>query len=143
MYLRQNATQEFIGDIRDISELIVSRIVGVLEPVVKSVLEEFMPSAAEVIEMVKGLGRAGRRNHHALPVLQGPRSQCYALIAFDRVSPTDLAAPLEYLDAHVPALLRPLIGLLGQHGADQAQHRVAVREDPDHVGAPADLPILW
>ena len=54
MYLRQNATQEFIGDMRDISQPTVSRIVGVLVPIVKSVLEEFVPSAAEAIEMVKG-----------------------------------------------------------------------------------------
>jgi hypothetical protein len=54
MYLRQNATQEFIGDMRDISQPTVSRIVGVLVPVVKSILEEFVPSAAEAVDMVKG-----------------------------------------------------------------------------------------
>lgn len=54
MYLRQNATQEFIGDMRDVSQPTVSRIVGVLVPVVKSILEEFVPSATEAIEMVKG-----------------------------------------------------------------------------------------
>ena len=54
MYLRQNATQEFIGDMRYISQPTVSRIVGVLVPVVKSVLEEFVPSAAEAIDIVRG-----------------------------------------------------------------------------------------
>jgi hypothetical protein len=31
--------------------------------------------------------------------------------------------------------------LLGQHGADQADQRVAVGKDADHVGAPADLAV--
>lgn len=54
MYLRQNGTQEFLGDLRQISQPTVSRIVTVLVPVVKSVLEEFVPSAADAIEMVQG-----------------------------------------------------------------------------------------
>lgn len=54
MYLRQNATQEFIGDMRGISQPTVSRIVARLVPIVKSVLEEFVPSAAGAIEMVSG-----------------------------------------------------------------------------------------
>jgi hypothetical protein len=45
----------------------------------------------------------------------------------------------EDLDAHVATLLGPFIGLLGQHRPDQPDHRGAVREDLDHVGAPADL----
>jgi hypothetical protein len=52
----------------------------------------------------------------------------------------------EDFQAHVPALLGPLVGLLGQDGADQADDRGPVREDPDHVGAAADLlvqPLLW
>lgn len=54
MYLRQNATQEFIADLRDISQPTVSRVVGVLVPVIKTVLEEFVPDAADAIEMVQG-----------------------------------------------------------------------------------------
>ena len=54
MYLRQNATQEFIGDIRDTSQPTISRYLAVLVPIVKSVLEEFVPSAADAIEVAKG-----------------------------------------------------------------------------------------
>jgi len=54
MYLRQNATQEFIGDTRDTSQPTISRYTAVLVPLVKSVLEEFVPDAAEAIEMVRG-----------------------------------------------------------------------------------------
>jgi hypothetical protein len=54
MYLRQNATQEFIGDARDTSQPTISRYTAALVPIVKSVLEEFVPDAAEAIEMVRG-----------------------------------------------------------------------------------------
>jgi hypothetical protein len=54
IYLRQNDPQEFIGDMRDISQPTVSRIVTKLTPIVKAVLEQFVPSAADAIEMVKG-----------------------------------------------------------------------------------------
>jgi DDE superfamily endonuclease len=54
MYLRQNAAQEFIGDFRDTSQPIIPRYLAVLVPLVKSVLEEFVPSAADAIEVVKG-----------------------------------------------------------------------------------------
>jgi transposase len=54
MYLRQNATEEFLGDMRNISQPTVSRIVSTLVPVVKAVLEEFVPAAADAIEMVRG-----------------------------------------------------------------------------------------
>lgn len=54
MYLRQNATQEFLGDLRHVSQPTVSRIVTNLVAVVKAVLEEFVPSAADAIEMVRG-----------------------------------------------------------------------------------------
>ena len=54
MYLRQNATQEFIGDMRYASQPTISRYVKELVPVVKAVLEEFVPSAEEAIEVVKG-----------------------------------------------------------------------------------------
>lgn len=54
MYIRHNATQEFIGDLRSISQSTVSRIVAVLVPSVKAVLEEFVPDAADAIEMMRG-----------------------------------------------------------------------------------------
>jgi DDE superfamily endonuclease len=54
MYLRQNATQEFIGDSRETSQPTISRYVAALVPLVKSALEEFVPSAADAIEIVKG-----------------------------------------------------------------------------------------
>jgi len=54
MYLRQNGTQEVLGDLRDISQPTVSRIVSALVPIVKTVLEEFVPTARDAIEMVKG-----------------------------------------------------------------------------------------
>src|SRR4051794_34030442 len=50
------------------------------------------------------------------------------------------AAPgLEGLGAHVALGDGPLVGLLGEQGADEADHSSAVREDPDDVSAPADL----
>ena len=54
IYLRQNITEESIGDMNDISQSTVSRIVTVIVPLVKSVLEEFVPDAREAIEVVKG-----------------------------------------------------------------------------------------
>ena len=54
MYLRHNATQEFLGDLREVSQSTVSRYVADLIPVVKAVLEEFVPTAAEAIEVVGG-----------------------------------------------------------------------------------------
>lgn len=65
-----------------------------------------------------------------------------ALVSLDRVSVSDLAAAFEDLGADVAALFGPFVGLLGQHRADQADDRVAVGEDPDDVGTPADLLIL-
>jgi transposase len=54
MYLRQNSPQEFLGDLRGVSQPTISRIVTKLVPVVKAVLEEFVPDAKDAIEMVKG-----------------------------------------------------------------------------------------
>jgi len=54
IYLRQNATQEFIGETRDTLQPTISRYAAVLVPVVKAVLEEFVPDAAEAIEIVRG-----------------------------------------------------------------------------------------
>lgn len=54
MYLRQNATQEVLGDLRDMSQSTVSRIVATLVPSVKVVLGEFVPNVSEAIELVNG-----------------------------------------------------------------------------------------
>ena len=54
MYLRQNSTQEFLGDMRHVSQPTVSRIVTTLVPAAKAVLEEFVPAAKDAIEMVSG-----------------------------------------------------------------------------------------
>jgi hypothetical protein len=54
IYLRQNATQEFIGEMRDASQSTISRYVARLTPIVKAVLEEFVPSAEDTIEIAKG-----------------------------------------------------------------------------------------
>ncbi len=45
----------------------------------------------------------------------------------------------EQFHTHVAALFGPFVGLLGQDRADQADDRRAVGEDPDDVGAAADL----
>lgn len=58
MYLRQNATQEFIWETRDTSQPTISRYAAVLVPLVKAVLEEFVPDAAEAIEIVRGVRRS-------------------------------------------------------------------------------------
>ncbi|MCA1705788.1 MAG: transposase [Actinobacteria bacterium] len=54
MYLRQNVIQEFLGDMRKVSQPTVSRIVTTLVPMVKTVLTEFVPAAEEAIELVNG-----------------------------------------------------------------------------------------
>jgi hypothetical protein len=54
MRLRQNATEEFLGDLLGISQPTVSRIVTALAPIVRAVLEEIAPDVQEAIEMVKG-----------------------------------------------------------------------------------------
>jgi hypothetical protein len=54
MYVRQNATEEFLGDLRDTSQSTVSRIVTTLVPMIKAVLEEFVPDAKDAIMMVQG-----------------------------------------------------------------------------------------
>jgi DDE superfamily endonuclease len=53
-YLRQNETEEVIGDMYGSSQPTISRYVTHLTPIIKSVLEEFVPSAADAIEVVKG-----------------------------------------------------------------------------------------
>jgi hypothetical protein len=54
MYIRQNGTQEFIGDLRDVSQPTVSRIVTTVVPIIKAVLEAFVPTAKDAIKLVKG-----------------------------------------------------------------------------------------
>jgi len=54
MYVRQNCTEEFLGDLRGLSQATVSRIVTTLVPLVKEVLEEFVPDAKEAIRIVQG-----------------------------------------------------------------------------------------
>lgn len=54
MYIRHNSPQEFLGDLRGISQPTISRIITKLVPVVKAVLEEFVPAAEDAIEVVKG-----------------------------------------------------------------------------------------
>ncbi|MGH3319001.1 MAG: transposase family protein [Streptosporangiaceae bacterium] len=54
MYIRHNITQEFLGDMVGASRPTVSRVVTVLVPVVRAVLEELVPSAEDAIEVVRG-----------------------------------------------------------------------------------------
>lgn len=54
IYLRQNSTQELLGDLLYVSQPTISRIITDLIPVAKAVLEEFVPTAEDAIEMVKG-----------------------------------------------------------------------------------------
>jgi DDE superfamily endonuclease/Helix-turn-helix of DDE superfamily endonuclease len=54
MYIRQNATQEFLGDLKNLSQSTVSRIVTELVPMVKENLKEFVPTLEEAIELVSG-----------------------------------------------------------------------------------------
>jgi hypothetical protein len=54
MYLRHNSVQEYIADNQNISQPTVSRYLTTLVTIVKAVLEEFVPSAADAIAMVKG-----------------------------------------------------------------------------------------
>lgn len=55
-YLRHNATQEFIGDMRDASQPTISRYLAALIPVISRVLEEFTPSGESAAEAVQGRG---------------------------------------------------------------------------------------
>jgi hypothetical protein len=48
----------------------------------------------------------------------------------------------EDFNAHVGALLGPLVGLPGQARADQPDDGGAVGEDPDDVGAAPDVPVV-
>lgn len=54
MYIRHNCTEEFLGDLRGVSQPTVSRILADLVPVVKAVLAEFVPDPKQAIRVVKG-----------------------------------------------------------------------------------------
>jgi hypothetical protein len=54
MYIRHNCTEEFLGDMRGISQATVSRILADLVPVVRSVLAAFVPDPHEAIRLVDG-----------------------------------------------------------------------------------------
>jgi hypothetical protein len=54
MYIRHNCTEEFLGDLRGLSQATVSRILADLVPVVRSVLAEFVPDPREAIRAVDG-----------------------------------------------------------------------------------------
>src|SRR5260370_7124110 len=54
MELGAQAAQEIMRDNRETSQPTISRYLAVLVPLVKSVLEEFVPSAADAMEVVKG-----------------------------------------------------------------------------------------
>ena len=70
MYLRQNVTQEFIGDMREcVATRRISRYVAELVPIVKAVLEEFVPSAEEAIGIVRG----------RVVLVDGTLAPCYVL----------------------------------------------------------------
>src|SRR5262245_27013788 len=45
------------------------------------------------------------------------------------------------LETEVAAAFGPLVVLLGQDGSDEPDDRAAMREDPDAVGAAADLAV--
>ena len=47
----------------------------------------------------------------------------------------------EDVEAEVAASFGPFVGLFGEDRADEADDRVTVREDPDGVGAAADLAV--
>jgi hypothetical protein len=53
IYLRQNCTQEFLADLRGVSQPTVSRIVADLVPVVRAVLAEFVPDPKDAIRVVR------------------------------------------------------------------------------------------
>jgi Helix-turn-helix of DDE superfamily endonuclease len=54
MYLRHNVVQEFLGDMRHISQPTVSRHISALLPVVKVALAEFVPTEQDAVDQVRG-----------------------------------------------------------------------------------------
>lgn len=71
------------------------------------------------------------------PVWSGCEGCGGGVLLFGRVG--DAAGAGEDVEAEVAAAFDPLVVLLGEYGADEADDRAAVGEDPDHVGAAADL----
>jgi hypothetical protein len=53
MYIRHNCTEEFLGDLRGVSQSTVSRILTHLVPVVTAVLAEFVPDPKQAIRVIK------------------------------------------------------------------------------------------
>lgn len=53
MYLRHNATQEFLGDLRDLSQPTVSRIISTIVPIVELVLAQYVPTEDEAVARAK------------------------------------------------------------------------------------------
>lgn len=51
------------------------------------------------------------------------------------------AAAGEDFESEVAASFGPFVALFDQHGPYEADDRVAVGEDPDHIRAAADLPV--
>lgn len=75
LYIRHNSTQELLGDLHNISQPTISRIVTTIVPIIEEVLQEFVPSVADAIELVKGEACLvdgtitpcwSYRNHHEL-----------------------------------------------------------------------------
>ena len=54
MYIRHNCTEEFLGDLRGVSQATVSRILRDLVPVARSVLAEFVPDPKAAIRAAEG-----------------------------------------------------------------------------------------
>lgn len=54
MYVRQNGTQEFLGDLQEVSQSTVSRIIVKIVPIVRRVLEEFVPTVESASEVLTG-----------------------------------------------------------------------------------------
>lgn len=54
MYIRHNSPQEYLGDLLGASQPTVSRVITTLTPLIKSVLEECVPTAEDAIDVVNG-----------------------------------------------------------------------------------------
>jgi hypothetical protein len=53
----------------------------------------------------------------------------------------DESAAVQDVESEVAPAVGPFVVLLGQDGADEPDDRAPVGEDPDDVGAPADLAV--
>ncbi len=52
-----------------------------------------------------------------------------------------VSGPAEDVEAEIAATFGPFVVLFGEDSADETDDRVAVGEDADHVGSPADFPV--